>query len=205
MGIRKVNRDIMIEKAAHFFRTQGFEGTSMQTIADALYVNKASLYHHVLDKETLAVTVLQSIHHFFKTQFFMLAYEENLSPRNRLENMAIQLENYFLNCEGGCLMANFTLELGTRFPRFSAIIRAYFEDWTKALAFLFRAHYLEEDAQNLTEQAVAGFQGALIHHRLGQRELLLKQKKYWLEIFDRGKEKRLSQAHRVISPEAYPI
>ncbi len=205
MGLRKVNRDILIEKAAHFFRTRGFEGTTMQTIADALKINKASLYHHIADKETLAVTVLQTIHRFFQTQFFALAYDESFAPRNRLEKMAIQLEQYFLNCEGGCLMANFTLELGTRFPRFSTIIRTYFEDWTHALASLFKTCHFEDVAQDLAEQAVARFQGALIHYRLGQKELLLKQKKYWLEAFDRGKEKGSNQAHGVVVSEAYPI
>ncbi len=186
MGIRKVNRDILIEKAAHFFRTQGYHGTSMQTIAEALNINKASLYHHILDKETLALTVLQTIRQFFQTRFFAIAYQDPPPARERLQDMMSQLESYFLHCEGGCLMANFTLELGPQFPRFSEVILAYLQDWIGVLSHLLKTCYPVEQAQDLAEQAMARFQGALIQHRLGEIAPLLKQKNYLLQTFDQG-------------------
>ena len=184
MGIKKINPAMLIETAGYFFRIKGFHGTRMQEIADRLHVNKASLYHHVLDKETLALKTIEAQYHFFQEHVFALAYEDMLSPRVRLSQFAAALENYFLDVDGGCLMAHFALELGNQMPTLSNVIRAYFSAWTEALTALFKAQYHEDSARTLATQAVARFQGVLISHRLGDAAGLLKQKDLLIETFD---------------------
>ena len=184
MGIKKIDLALLIETAGYFFRTKGFHGTRMQEIADRLHVNKASLYHHIMDKEALALKTIEAQYHFFQEHVFALAYEDMLSPRARLSQFAAALETYFLDGDGGCLMGHFALELGHQMPTLSAVIRTYFSAWTDALTALFQTQYVEDTARALATQAVARFQGALISHRLGDEAGLLKQKDLLLETFD---------------------
>jgi AcrR family transcriptional regulator len=53
-----VSREDVIRAAARVFRERGFHGTSMQQIADAVGLQKGSLYHHITSKEELLHDVM---------------------------------------------------------------------------------------------------------------------------------------------------
>ena len=53
-----MTRDDILEAAAQIFSQKGFHGTSMQDIAEAVKLQKASLYHHVSSKQEILVAVL---------------------------------------------------------------------------------------------------------------------------------------------------
>lgn len=52
-------RERILREARALFTAQGFAAVSMQQIADAASVNKATLYHHFRDKEDLFASVLR--------------------------------------------------------------------------------------------------------------------------------------------------
>ena len=53
------SRERILATAWSLFAAEGYAEVSMQTIADAAKVNKATLYHHFRDKEQLIVAVLE--------------------------------------------------------------------------------------------------------------------------------------------------
>ncbi len=53
-----MNRDEIIHAAAQIFRKKGYDATSMQDIADAVGLQKASLYHHVQSKQEILLVIL---------------------------------------------------------------------------------------------------------------------------------------------------
>jgi AcrR family transcriptional regulator len=53
-----MQRAEIIQAAAQIFRQKGYHGTSMQDIADAVELKKASLYHHVSGKQDILVSIL---------------------------------------------------------------------------------------------------------------------------------------------------
>ncbi len=53
-----MTRDDILEAAALVFRQKGFHGASMADIAEAVNLQKASLYHHVSSKQELLVELL---------------------------------------------------------------------------------------------------------------------------------------------------
>jgi len=53
-----MTRDDILEAAALVFRQKGFHGASMADIAEAVNLQKASLYHHVASKQELLVELL---------------------------------------------------------------------------------------------------------------------------------------------------
>ncbi len=53
-----VTRENILEAAAQVFRQKGFHGASMQDIAEAVNLQKASLYHHVSSKQEILLALL---------------------------------------------------------------------------------------------------------------------------------------------------
>ena len=51
-------RDDILEAAASIFSAQGFHAASMQDIADAVNLQKASLYHHFASKQDILLALL---------------------------------------------------------------------------------------------------------------------------------------------------
>ncbi|RME08513.1 MAG: TetR/AcrR family transcriptional regulator, partial [Anaerolineae bacterium] len=52
------NRTDILEAAAQVFSRKGFHGASMQDIANALGIKKASLYHHIASKQEILSELL---------------------------------------------------------------------------------------------------------------------------------------------------
>lgn len=59
-GREPSSRERILSAAWSLFASEGYAEVSMQTIADAAKVNKATLYHHFKDKEQLFIAVLAS-------------------------------------------------------------------------------------------------------------------------------------------------
>jgi AcrR family transcriptional regulator len=53
-----MQRSDIIQAAAQIFRQKGFHATSMQEIADAVKLQKSSLYHHIPSKQDILLTIL---------------------------------------------------------------------------------------------------------------------------------------------------
>lgn len=53
-----MTRDEILKASAHIFSQQGFHAASMQDIADAVSLQKASLYHHFTSKQDILVALL---------------------------------------------------------------------------------------------------------------------------------------------------
>lgn len=54
-----MTREDILEAAAQVFRQKGFHGASMSDIADAVHLQKASLYHHVASKQEILFELLE--------------------------------------------------------------------------------------------------------------------------------------------------
>jgi len=53
-----MNRDQILESAAQIIRQKGYHAASMQDIADAVNLQKASLYHHFSGKQEILLSLL---------------------------------------------------------------------------------------------------------------------------------------------------
>jgi len=54
-----MTRDDILDAAAQVIRRKGFHGASMADIADAVKLQKASLYHHVTSKQEILLDLLE--------------------------------------------------------------------------------------------------------------------------------------------------
>lgn len=53
-----MQRSDILQAAAQIFRLKGYHATSMQDIADAVNLQKASLYHHIESKQEILLAIL---------------------------------------------------------------------------------------------------------------------------------------------------
>jgi AcrR family transcriptional regulator len=53
-----MTRDDILDAAAQVFRQKGYHGASMQDVASAVNLQKASLYHHVASKQDILLALL---------------------------------------------------------------------------------------------------------------------------------------------------
>jgi AcrR family transcriptional regulator len=57
-----MTRDDILDAAAQVFSEKGFHGASMQDVAAAVNLQKASLYHHVTSKQEILLALLEGLH-----------------------------------------------------------------------------------------------------------------------------------------------
>ncbi|MGE5186028.1 MAG: TetR/AcrR family transcriptional regulator [Acidobacteriota bacterium] len=89
-GSPKLRR--ILERAARLIFEKGYEGTSMQDIADACGLTKAGLYHHVSTKEALLVAIMEYGMDLFE-EVVLARVEHITDPLERLrKTMACNLD-----------------------------------------------------------------------------------------------------------------
>jgi AcrR family transcriptional regulator len=162
MAIKKTDREALLDAALTLFRTQGYHNTSMADIGKASGLLKGSIYHYFPGKKELAVAALDRVIEEVREKLFKYADDGETPAEERLEALAEAVERYFIDREGGCVMGNLALEIGTGIPEFAARIRTYFDEWRAALAELLQPAYGNEKASELAEDTVARVQGAIM-------------------------------------------
>ena len=83
-----MTRKEILDASAQIFSQKGYHGTSMQDIADAVNLQKASLYHHVSSKQEILFELLNRGLHLL-TEEVQRVIAESTSSDERLR-MAIQ-------------------------------------------------------------------------------------------------------------------
>ncbi len=156
---------------AEVFRTHGFEGTSLSVITAQTRMGKGSLYHFFPGgKEEMAEAVLQEISKWFEEKIFR-PLREDPDADAAIAKMFSEVDSYFHSGHRVCLVGAFAL--GQECARFELQVRGYFGTWVEDLeGCLVRAGHREDQARDLSEEAVGGIQGALVLARsLNQPEV----------------------------------
>ncbi|MGD9046784.1 MAG: TetR/AcrR family transcriptional regulator [Anaerolineae bacterium] len=84
MTQRKAEReDQLLETATRLFKEQGYHNTSMQDLADALGMQKGSLYYYIESKEELLRRLLERATSFLTSQINEI-YASDLPPPEKL-------------------------------------------------------------------------------------------------------------------------
>ena len=81
-----MTRQDILEAAAQVFRQKGFHGASMNDIAEAVHLRKASLYHHVSSKQEILLEILDQALEMLLTRISKIT-ESNDSADNKLRLM----------------------------------------------------------------------------------------------------------------------
>ena len=81
-----MTRENILEAAAQVFRQKGFHGSSMQDIAKAVNLQKASLYHHVSSKQEILLALLDRALELLLERISTIS-NQNISADEKLRQM----------------------------------------------------------------------------------------------------------------------
>lgn len=94
-GERGSVKERILKESLRLFSVRGFDGTSLQAIADAVGIQKASLIYHFPSKENLHQNVLESLIVYWKTELPRILTVNGDGP-DRLVSTMTALISFFL-------------------------------------------------------------------------------------------------------------
>ena len=160
----------ILSAAEHIFRARGYHATSLNDVAEACHIQKASLYHHFSSKEQLAIAVMWKVQNYFDNSILCYAYDKGFSSQSRLSKVNSELRQFFVVQAGCCLFTSFAIEQMESMPSFMEPIRHYFCSLKDAYTAIFTGKYGIETSISLANDFVSDLQGALIMLRVTKDE-----------------------------------
>ncbi|MCX7708529.1 MAG: TetR/AcrR family transcriptional regulator [Clostridia bacterium] len=97
-----MKKELILSKALDLFATKGYFGTSMEDIAQAVGIKKASLYSHYAGKENIFSAVFDSILEDYGRFINTLTTLDH--PENSLEKLCKIFSGYIKNCRNNMKM-----------------------------------------------------------------------------------------------------
>jgi len=169
-------RDRILDVATTLMNQKGIGATTIQDIASALEMKKASLYFHFHDKDAICCAVLERAFEDFRG-FLTDALQGDTAGK--------QLDNFFNKAlekhrssdfVGGCIFGNSALETSDSNTKFAEIIRLVFEEWSGMLCKTIETAQSEGQVRNdlpaalLATQIIATIEGGIMLSRLYKDE-----------------------------------
>lgn len=157
------------------FRTHGYEGASLQIIAKATGLARASLYHRFPGgKAEMAEAVMKRAQAWLETEALAPLRDESLSPRDRLRAMAKHLDAFYQSGKKSCLLD--ALSIGEPGSSLCRLTKGALDLWTRELATaLTAAGFGQAEARDRAERAITLVQGALVMARVRENPAPFRQ------------------------------
>ncbi len=162
MRPQKVLDNDMYSALTKVFREKGYEGASLNEIADATGLKKASLYHRFPEgKKQMAEAVFNYIDEWVETKIFKTLNNKMLIPVQRLNESINNIKELYNGGDESCIFRTLSMKVGVEL--FGDRIKNGMEQWIdhfKELGLAFGQS--KEEAKNNAVQNLIDIQGSLI-------------------------------------------
>ncbi len=166
MAKPKLDKTTMLRNSLSVFKAKGYNGTSMNDLANANGLLKGSMYHYIESKESLMLDVLTALKEHYVTKVFSKGYDDSLAPYDRLRELAMRAEEIFIFEEGGDFLVNIGLETKNSVPAFGKVIKEFFHAWMKTMQHLYSNVLDEVESKEKAEFIVAEIEGSVLMMKL---------------------------------------
>lgn len=153
----KTSNKEIVAAAADLFRRHGYDGASMQALAEAVGILKGSLYSRFKGKEALAVAVIEML----RSELIQDAGTDQGDWRERFAGFVDRLVDY-LGHHKRCAALHLAYSLSDDAEQPSAALRAFFRDTRQHIVDLIGPGMPEQEARELAEDAIAALEGATL-------------------------------------------
>ena len=174
MATKKINPEMIAEKAIQLIVKRGYGNTSMSEIGESCGVLKGSLYHHFESKEKILLYILGSLQDSLRQHVFSIADNQDQSEQERLKQINKLLKAYFLDNKG-CLIGVMGMESEMICDEAKKIMNQIFQDWKNTYIKLFKNHHTPYMAGVLATNAIIFIEGAIVWLRITGEEAPLKR------------------------------
>ncbi|MBL8496670.1 TetR family transcriptional regulator [Nitrosomonas sp. JL21] len=177
------NRESLLNQGVTFFMHQGYHGTGLQEILNAVKVPKGSFYNYFESKEEFGAAVIQHYVEPFISKLSMHLQRSDSDAlsaiRRYFDELAVELEeNKF---KGGCLLGNLMGEIGSTSDAcqqsLQSAIRRYRDVLQSGLAQAQRqgSVRLDKSAEEMADLLINTWQGALLRMQIEKSSAPVKQ------------------------------
>ncbi len=129
-------KDRLIEATAALMHARGFNAVGVREICASAGVQKGSFYHFFKSKDNLAAAALDKHWSDTRSQFWRLAFEEDIAPLDRIRQFFQMAYFYFKQGHDagtgiwGCPFGNAALEMAAHNDAISKKVSLVFSDAT---------------------------------------------------------------------------
>jgi TetR/AcrR family transcriptional regulator, lmrAB and yxaGH operons repressor len=174
LATAKLNDVELAERAAETFRLHGYEGTSLNRLAEATGLEKASLYYRFPGgKDAILMAAVNAVGAWFEANVFGPLRQPG-SLAQRVEAVAARLREFYGDGIKPCMLDTLSLRGGT--PELQSALQGALSRWLRTFAAVaVEAGFESEEAQRRSEQAVIAIEGSLVLARVtGKSDLFLR-------------------------------
>ncbi|CAG7856092.1 hypothetical protein MCAMS1_00454 [biofilm metagenome] len=180
---KQINQENLLEQGVRLLMLQGYHGTGLKEILDAVQIPKGSFYNYFSSKEYFAADVIQ---HYI--QPFLDQLQRHLDTPNT--DALTALRNYFneliqelesAQFTGGCLLGNLMGEIGDTSDVCQQSLRLAVQKYQNLLATALKAAQSEghirtdKSADDMANLLLNTWQGALLRMKVEQSSEPLRQ------------------------------
>ena len=173
MAHSKVNDAELIEKALELFRQQGYEGTSLNDLAAATGLEKASLYYRFPGgKKDMAMAAAAHVGRWFEENIFAPLREPG-RPADRVKAIGRKLRMFYGEGAKPCILDALSFRGGP--PELAAALGSAYKAWLESFAAIGRESGLSSRiAEDRAGEAIIQIEGSLVLSRVtGNRKIFL--------------------------------
>jgi TetR/AcrR family transcriptional regulator, lmrAB and yxaGH operons repressor len=165
MAHRIVSDEDFFDKALDLFRAYGFNGVSLQQLAEATGLEKASLYYRYPGgKDEVALAVAQGVVTWFQANVFDPLIGDT-PPRKRVAVVVDNLRTFYSGGKKSCITDVLSLPGGSDALR--AGLNDVMQAWIKAFAGIVReCGFSPSVAKARAEEAILRIEGSLVLARV---------------------------------------
>jgi TetR/AcrR family transcriptional repressor of nem operon len=180
---KQANKDNLLAQGVQLLIQQGYHGTGLKEILDAVQIPKGSFYNYFPSKESFAAEAIQ---HYITP--FIVQLDDHLQKpeidaltalKNYFNELIIELEK--AQYKGGCLLGNLIGEIGDTSPLCQKSLQLAVHTYRNLLATGLRKAQTEgtvrtnKSADDMADLLVNTWQGALLRMKIEQSTVPLKQ------------------------------
>lgn len=165
MANQKLSGAELANRAVETFRTYGFEGTSLNRLAEATGLEKASLYYRFPGgKDEIAMAAAGHIAAWFEQNVFA-PLKDSGSPERRLKLVTRKLRDFYGDGTKPCVLDTLSLRGGS--GDLQAGLRAALEAWLESFTAIAVESGLPRGiSRRRAEQAIVNIEGSLVLARV---------------------------------------
>ena len=132
---QKHRREDIIAQGRELFRYQGYHNTGLSDILHECGIPKGTFYNYFNSKESFAIEALQDYSQQIQRLISTYMNFKQFSPAKRLQRFYDQLISLNENegSDRGCLLMNFSSEVGGLSPQMADAVQEEFSKWVTLL------------------------------------------------------------------------
>jgi AcrR family transcriptional regulator len=162
MRPQKVNNQDLVESLMSVIQSKGYEGASLNDLANSTGLQKASLYYRFPNgKKEITTAVLTYVEEWVKKNILLLLSDTEIKPTNRLKKVIVNIDTLYDGGKKICVLRALTMD--SNMELFGKQLGLIMTDWITGFTNLGISFGLsKKEAKAKAEQTLILVQGSLV-------------------------------------------